>query len=123
MPILSALTAAALFCTVTDGDTIRCGDERVRLIGIDAPELPGHCRLGRQCAAGDAAASTAALAQLVHGKPVVLERHGRDRYGRTLAFARVGRTDLSCAQLRAGQAVYVAAWDVRARVRRCAPRR
>lgn len=119
MPILSTLAAAALLCTVTDGDTLRCGDERVRLIGIDAPELPGHCRLGRQCAAGDAAASTAALVQLVQGKPVVLERHGQDRYGRTLAFARVGRVDLSCAQLRAGRAIYVAKWDIKGRLRRC----
>ena len=119
MPILTALAAAALFCTVTDGDTLRCGDERVRLIGIDAPELPGHCHHNRKCADGDAAASTAALVQLVRGRPVVLERHGRDRYGRTLAFARVGRVDLSCAQLRAGLADYVAAWDINGRVRRC----
>lgn len=118
-PLLLASAAPALSCTVTDGDTIRCGAERVRLIGIDAPELPGHCRHNRQCAAGDAAASTAALAQLVHGRPVLLERHGRDRYGRTLAFARVGRVDLSCAQLRAGHAIYVRAWDINGRVRRC----
>lgn len=117
--LAAASPSPALSCTVTDGDTIRCGAERVRLIGIDAPELPGHCRHNRQCAAGDAAASTAALAQLVHGKPVVLERHGTDHYGRTLAFARVGRVDLSCAQLRAGRAIYVAAWDIKGRVRRC----
>lgn len=34
-------------CTVTDGDTIRCNGERIRLLGIDTPELPGHCRQGR----------------------------------------------------------------------------
>ena len=28
-------------CTVTDGDTVRCNGERIRLLGIDAPELPG----------------------------------------------------------------------------------
>lgn len=119
MPILTALAATALSCIVTDGDTLRCGAERVRLIGIDAPELPGHCRHNRHCAAGDAAASTAALAHLVHGRPVVLERHGRDRYGRTLAFARVGRVDLSCAQLRGGHATYVARWDIDGRLRGC----
>jgi endonuclease YncB( thermonuclease family) len=48
-------------CSVTDGDTIRCGDERIRLLGIDAPELPGHCRSGRNCAPGDPYASTSSL--------------------------------------------------------------
>lgn len=33
-------------CTVTDGDTLRCGSEWIRLLGIDALELPGHCRSG-----------------------------------------------------------------------------
>jgi endonuclease YncB( thermonuclease family) len=40
-------------CTVTDGDTIRCNGERIRLLGIDTPELPGHCRKGRDCVSGD----------------------------------------------------------------------
>ena len=44
-------------CTVTDGDTIRCGDERIRLLAIDAPEMGGRCRKGRQCVAGSPLAS------------------------------------------------------------------
>ena len=36
-------------CTVTDGDTIRCDGEPIRLLGIDTPEVPGHCREGRDC--------------------------------------------------------------------------
>lgn len=111
MPVLTLLAAATLTCTATDGDTIRCGRERVRLIGIDAPELPGHCRTGRNCAPGDPWASKAALARLLRSGPITLERHGFDHYGRTLAFAFAGRIDLSCAQLRAGQAIYVARWD------------
>ena len=34
---------------VIDGDTIHCGYTRVRLAGIDAPEMPGHCQPGRAC--------------------------------------------------------------------------
>lgn len=33
-------------CTLTDGDTIRCIGERIRLLGIDTPELPSHCWMG-----------------------------------------------------------------------------
>ena len=119
MIALPFLAAALLSCTVTDGDTLRCGQERVRLIGIDAPELPGHCAKWRKCAPGDPWESKAALARLVRGKPVRLERHGLDRYGRTLAFAWSGNVNLSCAQLRAGQAIYVAAWDIDGKIGRC----
>lgn len=118
--MLELLAAAALVqCTVTDGDTLRCGAERVRLIGIDAPELPGHCSPNRDCAPGDAFASTRALQRAIGGRPVRLERHGKDAYGRTLAFAFVGSVNLSCAQLRARQAVYVAHWDVNGTAGRC----
>lgn len=34
--------AAALTChlVAVDGDTLRCGKERIRLLGIDAPGVP-----------------------------------------------------------------------------------
>lgn len=48
-----AIIAAACFgtspawgrgvCTVIDGDTIRCGAERVRIMGLDAPEIRARC--------------------------------------------------------------------------------
>lgn len=126
MLVMPFLAAALLACTVVDGDTLRCTSpgqgrnvERVRLIGIDAPELPGHCEGHRRCAPGDPWASKAALERLVSERLVQLDRQGVDHYGRTLAFARVGNIDLSCAQLAAGQAVYVRAWDVRGRIGDC----
>lgn len=126
---LPFLASAALSCVAIDGDTLRCGPagqsdqiERVRLTGIDAPELPGHCAPWRQCVAGDARASKAHLAALVQGKPVALDRAGTDRYGRTLATAHAGGLNLACAQLHAGHAVYIARWDSGGRVRRqCRP--
>lgn len=114
---LAMAAAIGTSCTAIDGDTLRCGPagaeriERVRLIGIDAPELPGHCARWRKCVAGDAWASKAALARLVEGQKVELRRLGQDRYGRTLAIATVGGINLSCAMVRAGQAIYVPKWD------------
>ena len=101
-----------LACTlvVIDGDTLRCGAERLRLVGIDAPELPGHCRDGRNCAPGDPLASKAALERASQGT-VVIERQGRDVHDRTLARVRVNGVDLSCAQLAGGHAIYKADWD------------
>lgn len=109
------LLAASALCLAIDGDTIVCrvGLERVhlRLNGIDAPELAGHCRKGRICAPGDPIASKQNLARLIEGRTVRWDHLGHDRYGRTIAQAYVGNTDLSCAQLRAGQAIYKAKWD------------
>lgn len=107
-------------CRVTDGDTIRCGDERIRLLAIDAPELPGHCRPGRRCAPGDGAASAASLAQAMTGR-LTIERAGEDHYGRTLAMVAGDSGDLSCWQLGRRQAIYKPAWDNGGRVAHACP--
>ena len=60
---------------VVDGDTFRYGAERVRLRGIDTPELnePG----------GQAARLR--LEELLRNGPVHIVPHGRDVYDRTVA--------------------------------------
>lgn len=107
-------------CRVTDGDTIRCGDERIRLLAIDAPELPGHCRAGRRCAPGDGAASAASLERALTGR-LTIERAGKDRFGRTLAMVAGDAGDLSCWQLARAQAIYKSRWDDNDRVARTCP--
>ena len=107
-------------CTVTDGDTIRCGGERIRLLGIDAPELPGHCRPGRDCVEGDPYASSSNLAAGMTGQ-LTIERAGQDHYGRTLAVVAGDQGDLSCWQLKHEQVVYKADWDDGFRVTRACP--
>jgi micrococcal nuclease len=75
--------------SVTDGDTVRVrldrGIERVRLIGIDTPELHDP-RTVVECFAEEAAAHTEGL--LPVGTAVRLESdvEARDRYGRVLAY-------------------------------------
>lgn len=98
-------------CIAVDGDTLRCGSERVRLLGIDAPELPGHCQQGRRCAPGDPFASMRSLRAALSRGPITFKRFGTDHYGRTLALVSAGGFDLSCWQLSHGQAVYKKWWD------------
>lgn len=103
------ILALALACIAIDGDTIKCGRTSVRIIGIDAPEMPGHCRAGRDCAPGDGKASKARMAELLKGK-ITLRRHGKDKYGRTLAHVRVNGRLIACDML-AGFAIYKPEWD------------
>lgn len=91
--------------TITDGDTLRCGATRVRLASIDAPELPGHCRIGRACTPGDPFASTENLRRLIGGRPIRCRQTDTDRYGRVVARCTVAEEDLSCAQVSGGYAV------------------
>lgn len=95
---------------VIDGDTIRCGQERVRLLGIDAPELH-RCPRHRRCVDGDPVASRLSLRQAVSSGPVRYRMLKHDRYGRAVAVVKAGSLDLSCWQIRQRRADYVAKWD------------
>lgn len=88
-----------------DGDTLRCGSVRVRLEGIDAPEMPGHCRPGRECTPGDPHRSQANLRDMVAGMEVACAQTGIDHYGRVIARCTAKGRDLSCAQVEDGVAV------------------
>ena len=95
---------------VVDGDTLRCGSERIRLLGIDAPEM-GSCPRWRVCVSGDGEASKRSLIAALRYGAVRYQPVTMDRYGRTVAVVWAGRTNLSCWQLQQGQAVYIAKWD------------
>lgn len=118
MLVASSVQPLSERCAAVDGDTLRCGRERVRLIGIDAPELPGHCRHGRSCVPGDPIASTASLRYALKGR-LRIKRFGKDHYGRTLALVSSDIGDLSCWQVRHKHAIYKPRWDKFARVRHC----
>lgn len=100
-----------------DGDAIRCkGDRRsMRLAGIDAPEMPGACRTGRICVAGDPYASRDHLAALTRNRHVTCSILDEDQYGRLIVSCKAGTLDLSCEQVRSGHAIF------RYRPIRCAP--
>ena len=110
--MLTLLAPIALqLCTATDGDTIRCGDLRIRLSGIDAPEMPGHCRRGRNCAPGDPIASRRSLANALRRGPITFRQLSSDRYGRVVGIVYAANVNLSCWQLGAQQAIYRRDWD------------
>lgn len=92
--LLAATPALALdgkSLRVIDGDTVALGAERIRLLDIDAPETV-HPRCESELVLGFAA--KARLIELLRGRQVKITRHGRDRYGRTLARFTVGGRDV-----------------------------
>lgn len=79
---------------VIDGDTLDLGARRLRLHGIDAPEIDQTCRRadGSDWPCGRAARDR--LAALVAGLEVACVARGRDSYGRTIATCDAGGRDL-----------------------------
>ena len=91
--------------SVTDGDSLRIGNQRIRIHGIDAPELRQPCRSGQADAWHCGRASAQALEELVADRSVRCVKRDVDRYGRLVAQCFVGAVDLGREQVRQGWAV------------------
>ncbi len=90
------------FIVAVDGDTIYLGEEKVRIVDLDAPETyRARCDSERQ--RGHAA--TAYLRRLLASGTVTIRRQGRDRYRRTLARVYIDGRDVAGLMIRAGHAV------------------
>lgn len=89
---------------ITDGDTIRIGNTRIRFHGIDAPEVRQKCEMnGRQWNCGEAA--TKALTDVIRDKEVSCSKRDVDRYKRIIAVCRVGSLELNAWMVENGWAV------------------
>lgn len=88
---------------VVDGDSLVVAGERVRLFGIDAPELKQRCDVsGRNWACG--AWSKDSLSKIIGQGVLRCEALDRDRYGRTVARCDVSGRDVGAEMVRAGAA-------------------
>ena len=74
------LSTAQPRCRAIDGDTLACGAERIRIIGLDAPEMHARCPAELDLARASRDRLEALIAPVIAIKP-----RGRDRYRRTLA--------------------------------------
>lgn len=101
MLVIAALTTAIIACTaptVHDGDTLRCGADRIRLYGVDAPEV----RSGKKPAEPLAYEARDLLLSLTRGR-VGCRVVDADRYGRHVARCWSSATpDINAAMIRSG---------------------
>lgn len=87
-----------------DGDTLDAAGERLRLAGLDAPELSQTCmRDGKPWRCGFAARSL--LADLSRDRHLTCAGAGRDRYGRRLVHCQGEAGDIGAMMVDEGLAV------------------
>ena len=116
---LACLSLPAVADTVTgrarvsDGDSLRIGGDRIRLFGIDAPELDQDCAdaAGRDWACG--AWARGRLALLAEGRRVVCTVQDRDAYDRLVAICKVNGADIGRAMVAQGAAVAYTRYSTR----------
>jgi endonuclease YncB( thermonuclease family) len=105
----TVLRSASATVTVIDGDTLKLGNERIRLQGIDAPESLQRCADGWQAGV----AARRGLAELVSAGAPTCEKVTTDRYGRTVAICRVNGKDIGAEMVRSGLAWAYTRYSVR----------
>lgn len=100
------IVAAQYEIVAADGDSFRIGNRKLRLKGIDAPELHQTC--------ADASRAVWACGQAAHGALITLLAEPglscvaeiSDRFGRALATCKTNITpDIGAAQVKAGMAM------------------
>jgi len=71
---------------VVDGDTIWIGETKIRLHGIDAPEMKQTCKTpkGKQSECG--VLSKQFLSDLLSNREITCKREEKGRYGRLITF-------------------------------------
>ncbi len=101
-----SLGGRVVVTAVNDGDTIRSGQLRIRLHGIDAPERQQHCTTpeGARWACGNAARD--ALKTLVASVAALdCQITDVDRYGRLIMRCFAGEVDVGARLVRTGMAL------------------
>jgi endonuclease YncB( thermonuclease family) len=90
---------------ISDGDSFHLGNDRVRLLGLDAPELDQTCTdaKGADWSCGHGARDK--LMALIAAKSLICQPDGHDRFGRILANCQVDGHDLGAQMVEAGLAI------------------
>ena len=91
---------------VSDGDSLRSGNLRIRLFGIDAPELKQQCADQNGVLWGCGVAAQRQLNGLIGtNKDLQCSLRDVDRYGRLIMQCFNGATDIGAAMVRSGHAL------------------
>ena len=90
---------------VLDGDTLASGRQKLRLLGIDAPELDQTCRTAAGVDWDCGTVARQALRDHVDGGGIECRGSARDRYHRLLVDCHRGETSINGGMVRDGLAI------------------
>jgi endonuclease YncB( thermonuclease family) len=91
--------------TIVDGDGVEIDGVKVRLFGVDAPEIEQYCWRGDGSRWRCGQYATVALDRLAGGRDVSCAVRDQDRYGRPVAVCTIEGRDLAAEQASAGWAL------------------
>jgi len=97
---------------VIDGDSLAIGTLRIRLQGIDAPELKQECiniKSKKAYRCGEVAREY--LIQLINHQAIECTNEGLDRYQRQISYCYIGEFNLNRAMIISGNAVAYSKYD------------
>lgn len=103
-PLDRGWTAPAATVRVLDGDTLRLGEQVLRLGGLTAPPRGRACPDAQGRVRDCGTAATEALAALVTDRAVECRARGADRQGRVLGLCHAGGVELNASLVAAGWA-------------------
>ena len=90
---------------VTDGDTVKKGQLKIRLHGIDAPESGQTCKSSEDKIYNCGQKSKLFLKSLINNNNVYCKSKNKDRYGRLIAICYANKINLNSAMVKEGWAI------------------
>ncbi len=100
------LSGSVVVTRVSDGDSLRSGKLKIRLFGIDAPEIKQQCKDARGDDWPCGKAAKQALQNIVDSADALnCKLHDVDRYGRLIMQCFAGDTDIGAALVGNGHAL------------------
>lgn len=90
---------------IIDGDSFEIGTERIRLMGIDAPEYTQSCKNNKKEKYSCGKTTLEFLTDLIADNEVKCKPHKKDKYNRHLSICYVKDKDINAELIRNGYAI------------------